>query len=124
MNDKNLNPRLSVAQQKKHWLDEITVNADVVKLLHSYDPRSVEIFLGKYINQKVLWHMQSEKDASKNECAGLKWIDSAFRHFEIILQNNCLMRNAYGGQKWLNLMAYCCVPILLYGSIIFCLPFY
>ena len=68
MKDKNLNPRLSVAQQKKQWLDEITDKADVVKLLHIYDPASVEIFLSKYINQKVLWHMQPEQDAGKNEC--------------------------------------------------------
>ncbi len=70
MNGKNSNPRLSVAQQKIYWLDELINNAGIIKLLHGYDPASVEIFLSKYIDQKVLWHMQTDKDASKNECAG------------------------------------------------------
>ena len=124
MNDNNLNSRLSVAQQKKHWLDEITDNADAVKLLHSYDPVSVEIFLSKYINQKVLWHTQPEKDASKNECAGLKWIDSAFRHFEIILQKKlfdaqCLWRAEMAEYDGVKL----CADFIIWQHNIFACPF-
>ena len=70
MKDKNLNPRLSVAQQKKQWLDEITDKADVVKLLHSYDPVSVDIFLSKYINQKVLWPCNPNKMPVKMNAPG------------------------------------------------------
>ena len=51
--------------------------------------------------------MQPEKDADKNECTRLKWIDSTFRHFEIILQKKlcdaqCLWRaemTEYDGVK-------------------------
>ena len=79
------------------WLAELENSEAIQNYFKGFTDHSVKNFKEHYIRVKSYWHQSLDRNTDSNEYDQLKWIHTAFRHLEVILQKKlfdaqCLWR--------------------------------
>ena len=83
--------------QKKLWLEELQNSESVKNYLNRFNESSTKDFLKDYVHKKSIWNTYADLYADSIEKEQLQWINTAFKHLELILQKKlfdaqCLWR--------------------------------